>query len=258
MGTQQQLSKPTKSEPQQQQQPVQQQCIPTIIQDKNDSSHYTIPTDGIAPGGRLQQFYHNWTKITSHHWPLSVVKDGFRIQFHQQPTPWKLKPLRLTIEDQYAVDEAVQKFLNAQIIELSPSQHTGFLSNFFTIQETNKRRPILDCQMINRFIQCQHFKMEGVPALRDLIEEKDYICKQGVSIQDIGFRDECQSSNIQQTNAVRYGAYENARDPTSVLPRRHMHFGEDTDGSSEAHNGRNITFRKPGKTFWGLHSIRRK
>src|SRR5205085_1311999 len=44
-------------------------------------------------------------------------------------------------------------------------------------QETNKRRPILDCQMINRFIQCHHFKMEGVPALRDIVEEKDYMCK---------------------------------------------------------------------------------
>lgn len=79
--------------------------------------------------------------------------------------------------EQSAVNEAVQKFLQANIIEISPTQSTEFLSNFFTIQETTKRRPILDCQVINKYIQCHHFKMEGVPALRDIIEKNDYICK---------------------------------------------------------------------------------
>ncbi|KAG1325360.1 hypothetical protein G6F62_008593 [Rhizopus arrhizus] len=74
---------------------------------------------------------------------------------------------------QLAVNEAVDKFLQADIIELSPTQNTDFL----TIQETNKRRPILDYQKINNFIQCQYFKLEGDPALRDIIEENDFICK---------------------------------------------------------------------------------
>lgn len=31
---------------------------------------------------------------------------------------------------------------------------------------------------INNYIQCQHFKMEGIPALREIMEKKnDYICK---------------------------------------------------------------------------------
>jgi hypothetical protein len=46
-----------------------------------------------------------------------------------------------------------------------------------TIQEPNKRRPILDCQRLNQYIQCEHFKMEGVPALRELLEKDDYMCK---------------------------------------------------------------------------------
>lgn len=69
------------------------------------------------------------------------------------------------------------KFLQAGIIEISPTQSKDYLSNFFTIQETTKRRPILDCQQINNYIQCHHFKMEGVPALREIIERNDFICK---------------------------------------------------------------------------------
>ncbi|KAG1406846.1 hypothetical protein G6F60_002626 [Rhizopus arrhizus] len=142
-----------------------------------DKQHYNIPSDGIKPGGRLQRFYQQWKKITSHRWPLSVVQEGYKIQFNKTPQPWKIRPLHLNQIEQQAVNEAVLKFLKTDIIEISPDQNTDYLSNFFTIQEPNKRRPILDCQKINQFIQCHHFKMEGVPALRELMEKNDYMCK---------------------------------------------------------------------------------
>jgi hypothetical protein len=47
----------------------------------------------------------------------------------------------------------------------------------FMLQEATKRRPILDCRKLNQFIQLEHFKMEGVPALRDIIEKEDFIVK---------------------------------------------------------------------------------
>lgn len=75
------------------------------------------------------------------------------------------------------MNEAVQKFLNADIIEISPTQNTDYLSNFFTIQEPTKRRSILDCQKINNYIQCLHFKIEGIPELREIMEKNNYICK---------------------------------------------------------------------------------
>lgn len=141
------------------------------------TAHYTIPSDGIKPGGRLQFFSHYWKTITTHRWPLSVVQQGYQIQFHSQPQPWRQKQLRLNSLEQQAVNEAVEKFLLSDIIEISPTQNQDYLSNFFTIQEPNKRRPILDCQKLNNYIQCQHFKMEGVPALREIMEKNDYICK---------------------------------------------------------------------------------
>ncbi|ORE18438.1 hypothetical protein BCV71DRAFT_169499, partial [Rhizopus microsporus] len=51
------------------------------------------------------------------------------------------------------------------------------LSQMFVVREKDKVRPILNCQRINQFIQCQHFKMESVPILRDLIEAGDWMCK---------------------------------------------------------------------------------
>lgn len=81
------------------------------------------------------------------------------------------------MEDRIAVSEAVKKFLAAGIIEISPTQSKHYLSHFFTVKEPTKRRPILDCRPLNKFVQCHHFKMEGIPALRSLLEKDDLICK---------------------------------------------------------------------------------
>ncbi|KAG0754030.1 hypothetical protein G6F24_012661 [Rhizopus arrhizus] len=147
------------------------------LQHSIQNNNYSIPSDGIQPGGRLNKFYNNWIKVISHKWPLSVIREGYKIQLNSNPIPWKLKKMNLKLEDQIAVDQAVEKFMTAGKIEISPSQSRDYLSNFFTIQEATKRRPILDCKMINNYIQCHHFKMEGVPALREVIERNDFICK---------------------------------------------------------------------------------
>jgi hypothetical protein len=69
--------------------------------------------------------------------------------------------MKMNGTEQQAVDEAADKFLRSGIIEISPTQRTEHLSNFFTVQEPTKRRPILDCTQLNQYLQYQHFKMEG-------------------------------------------------------------------------------------------------
>jgi hypothetical protein len=71
----------------------------------------------------------------------------------------------------------VQQVLKGGIIEISPTQNRNCLSKFFTLQEQTKRRSILDCQTLNSLIQVEHFKMEGVSALRAVLEKDDYMCK---------------------------------------------------------------------------------
>ncbi|KAG0752465.1 hypothetical protein G6F57_015932 [Rhizopus arrhizus] len=75
------------------------------------------------------------------------------------------------------------KILTAGIIEEGQDPRSkGFLSRFFTLQEATRSRPILDYRKINHCIQVEHFKMEGVPALRDLIEPGDFMVK--LDLQD--------------------------------------------------------------------------
>ena len=148
-----------------------------LSQPRISQGNYEIPTDGILPGGRLQHFQNYWKQTFGETWATSVITTGYQIQWTSKPMPWRMRPLHLSTTDLKAADDAVEKFLTAGVIEQSPTQNRDFLSTFFTIQEETKRRPILNCQKLNTFVQCQHFKMEGIPALRELIEKGDFIAK---------------------------------------------------------------------------------
>lgn len=125
-----------------QQQPISQQQTNNI----SPTQHYTTPQDGILPGSRLTHFYNYWTQITSHQWPWSIVKEGYKIQFATHPTPWKINPLSLNPTDQQAANEAVAKFLLARIIELMPTQSEDYLSKFFT-NHTRKNQTLTDIEL---------------------------------------------------------------------------------------------------------------
>lgn len=90
----------------------------------------------------------------------------------KRPIPWRNKATQIPQEDQLHVNEAIKKFLAGEMIEVSPSQNRNFLSKFFTLQKKTKRRPILDFQKLNRFIQVEHLKTEGISVLREMIEDR--------------------------------------------------------------------------------------
>jgi hypothetical protein len=112
-------------------------------------SHYTIHTDGISPGGRLQRFYQQWTKMTNHRWPLQVINQGDQIQWIHKPRAWKTRELCLSKADQLEMDVAVRQLLEANIIEKSPSQSHQFLSQMLVVKEKDRIRPILNCRWDN-------------------------------------------------------------------------------------------------------------
>ncbi|KAG1440222.1 hypothetical protein G6F56_012009 [Rhizopus delemar] len=111
--------------------------------------------------GHLSQFPKTWKRMTPRPRPTSVLQHGHKLQFTKTPIPWKSRPMNISTTEQIAINEAVSKSLEAEIIEKSQTQDKSFLSNFFTIKEATKRRPILNCQQLNQLLQCEHFKMEG-------------------------------------------------------------------------------------------------
>ncbi|KAG1298132.1 hypothetical protein G6F57_000794 [Rhizopus arrhizus] len=197
------------------------------------TSNYSVPNDGIVPGGRLTRFLESWKQTILHPWPVSVLQHGYKLQFAKTPVPWRSVPMKMSTTDKLAVNEAISKFLEAGIVERSPIQDKGFLSNFFTIQEAKKRGPILNCQKLNQFLQYEHFKMEEVPALREILEKNDYMYKidlkdaSSLSISIPSIWAKYSSPDLQQAYEVRYRTSTQGGYTTGLLPGRFMYSVEE-------------------------------
>ncbi|KAG1384542.1 hypothetical protein G6F61_000341 [Rhizopus arrhizus] len=197
------------------------------------TSNYSVPNDGIVPGGRLTRFLESWKQTILHPWPVSVLQHGYKLQFAKTPVPWRSVPMKMSTTDKLAVNEAISKFLEAGIVERPPTQGKGFLSNFFTIQEAKKRGPILNCQKLNQFLQYEHFKMEEVPALREILEKNDYMYKidlkdaSSLSISIPSIWAKYSSPDLQQAYEVRYRTSTQGGYTTGLLPGRFMYSVEE-------------------------------
>ena len=53
----------------------------------------------------------------------------------------------------------------------------GFLSSIFLVPKKDGHRPIINLKKLNRFIPHNHFKMEGVHMLKDLLRKGDWMAK---------------------------------------------------------------------------------
>ncbi|KAG1256663.1 hypothetical protein G6F68_009669 [Rhizopus microsporus] len=86
--------------------------------------------------------------------------------------------------------------------------------------------------------------MEGVPALREIMEKEDYICKidlkdayvrNGLPIQDSSIWNERKSKDFQQNDETRNGTFEKTRHPLGLLFGRHLHSREISGENESSH-----------------------
>jgi len=63
------------------------------------------------------------------------------------------------------------------------TQHTpqNFVSQIFLVEkEDGERRPLINLKGLNKFMKTEHFKMEGLHLLPDLLQPQDWMVKMGL------------------------------------------------------------------------------
>ena len=62
----------------------------------------------------------------------------------------------------------------------------GFYSQLFVVpKKDGGHRPIINLKKLNQFVKPQHFKMESINMLRDILKQRDYMTK--VDLKDAYF-----------------------------------------------------------------------
>ena len=171
--TQEQLGPEKKSTPEPSVPVLDQNLLHQAVRDLNLSQ-----VEGDFPiGGRLRFFLQNWEKLTQDSFILLTVQ-GMQIPFMEIPVQTSFQNQTPSLKNATLIDVEVQDMLQkGAIIEVLPCKDQ-FLSPVFLVpKKDGGNRPVINLKKLNQYIEYQHFKMEGIQALKSLIKKGDYMVK---------------------------------------------------------------------------------
>ena len=128
--------------------------------------------------GRIKQFLQNWQLITNDPVILNIVK-GWEIPLNEQPIRSKLhQQIHINKLEEKTTDLEIESMLKKGAIRLAIPKKDQILSNIFlTPKKGGEFLPVINLKELNKFIPYQHFKMEGLKDVRNLLQRGDLMCK---------------------------------------------------------------------------------
>jgi len=118
-------------------------------------------------------------KVTSDPWVINTIQ-GYKIEFWAQPQQTHPPtPLHFSQKDTHLMTTEVHKLLQKEAISVVPSTCTkGFLSRVFLVpKKDGSQRPVINLRQLNQFVIWEHFKMENIHLVENLIQEGDWMIK---------------------------------------------------------------------------------
>jgi len=118
-------------------------------------------------------------KVTSDPWVINTIQ-GYKIEFWAQPKQLSPPtPLYLSEKETQLMNTEISKLLEKGAISaVSSLQTQGFLSRIFLVpKKDGSQRPVINLRQLNYFVIWEHFKMESIHLVENLIQEGDWMIK---------------------------------------------------------------------------------
>ena len=135
---------------------------------------------------------------------LNTVQ-GYEVDLLAQPYQClPPKELSFSREETNTLSEEVEKMLTKSAISLVQGQSPGFHSQLFVVpRKDGGQRPIINLKKLNSFVKPQHFKMESITMLKDILKKGDYMTK--VDLKDAYFMVPMSKKHKLTPNEIRLG-----------------------------------------------------
>ncbi|VDI57299.1 Hypothetical predicted protein [Mytilus galloprovincialis] len=131
----------------------------------------------IPVGGRLIYFLKKWEQITDDQWVLSVIKEGYKLEFLEIPKNTGIKYTCVSAKDLDILDTEVRELVQKEAVEYVPLNEieNGFYSTFFLVpKKTGDMRPVINLKPLNKYLRKQHFKMDSLSTVLNLVKQGDW------------------------------------------------------------------------------------
>lgn len=118
----------------------------------------------------------NWRRVTADPWILQVVQ-GHHLELIRTPVQGsQAREINMSDKIRVQVGSEVLKLEQKGAILESESIPGQFVSSIFAVpKKDGSQRPVVNLKPLNEFIAKEHFKMEGVQMVRDLLRKDDFM-----------------------------------------------------------------------------------
>ena len=108
---------------------------------------------------------------------LSMVEEGVKIEFEEIPVQKHIpRPYKFAKQKQQKIDRKISQYIDKAIIEEVQHENGEFISNIFAEDKSDGDiRVIFDLTDLNKFIKDQHFKMETIEIVKNLIQKDSFM-----------------------------------------------------------------------------------
>lgn len=140
-----------------------------------------LPDDYVQPkalGARLRAFSRVWSTLTSDRWILETIS-GHCIDFLSPPRQERPPPdFHCDREKARLVDVECEEMVRKGAIVPIPAAEARFVSRLLvTPKKDGSLRPCVDLRQLNTFVPYEHFKMEDMHLVRELLRPGDWMVK---------------------------------------------------------------------------------
>ena len=135
---------------------------------------------------RLLHFLPNWRQITSDPDILMTVA-GYKLPFTSPPHQASAKTaLTFSWHESEKIDSEVALLREKGVLSVACPVPDQFDSSLFLVPKRDgNSRPVINLKDLNVFLQYDHFKMEGIHLLRDILQPNDWLGK--IDLKDAYF-----------------------------------------------------------------------
>ena len=132
--------------------------------------------DKFFVGGNLANNIEEWENITKDPYILEAIL-GYQIDFEENPQEVEsIREYTTTPEEASILDAEIDKLLKSGVIEKSLPEPGQVCSPIFLRDKPDgSHRMILNLKRLNEDIEYQHFKMDTLETILNLVDENDFI-----------------------------------------------------------------------------------